>query len=147
MAELLVRTHDKESDGDPFKDRHRSGAGCVIAIMPDGHKWSEAEQSAPYWRIVKVPGVGAELLSQFTSPDVGYLDTEAEKASRVLRRWASRLDLAALDALLADKAKEAEMKAAPAKALQYFQALRAESPVLIDPNVFGDQDTTVKVFG
>lgn len=147
MAELLVRTVDKPLTGDPYVDRHRSGRGCVIAIAPDGHPWSEAERTAAYWRIVKLPGVAPSLLSQFSAPDLGYGILENEKLNRVLRRWAARLDLDALDALLADPVKRAEIAAQPGRALSHALSVMRARPVLADPALLGRPQMPVRVFG
>lgn len=147
MAELLVRTVDKEASGDPYVDRHRSGRGCVIAIMPDGHPWSEAEKNAPYWRIIKLPGVRPELLTQFTAPDLGYGNPDAEKVNRVMRRWASKIDLDAFDALLADPTAKDDIEKRPVAALARALALRQDRPTLKDPMVLGGPIRLMRVIG
>jgi hypothetical protein len=146
VAELLVRTEDKPKTGDPYTDRHRSGRGCVIAIQPDGWQWSKAEQSAPFWRIVKLPGIPVEKLTQLTAPDLGYLDPEAEKMNKVLRRYTRAFDLAELDALLLHPTKKEDLKT-EAKALPLIQVVAKALPVLVDPAVIGDPPKIGKVIG
>jgi hypothetical protein len=147
MAELLVRTRDKPLSGDPYVDRHRAMRGCVIAIMPDGHKWSERERTASHWRIVRLPGVSPHLLSQLTAPDLGYGDEEAEKLNRVARRWASRIDLPALAAKLADARVRADIETKPVRALAEILAVKIEAPVLRDTAVIGDKQDMARVIG
>ena len=145
MAKLLIRTQDKPLTGDPYVDRHRSMRGCVITIVPDEHKFSAAETAAPYWQIVELPGVSPHKLSQLAAPDVGYLEGEAEKASRVLRRWAVQIDVVGLLALLEDPAKRKELEEDPTKAEAHVLALKQDRPVLIDPAVIGPTEP-IKVF-
>jgi hypothetical protein len=147
VAELLIRTVDKPLSGDPYVDRHRAMRGCVIAIMPDGHPWSERERTAPHWRIVRLPKVSPHLLSQLTAPDLGYGDREAEKLNRVARRWAARIDLPALVAKLADAETRTDIETRPVRALAEILAVKIDAPVLQDPAVIGDKQTVKKVFG
>lgn len=146
MAELLVRVADKQKSGDPYKDRHLSGAGCVIVIMPDGHPWSDAERSSP-WRVIKLPGISAALLSQFTSGDLGYGVPENELSNKVLRRWAHKLDLDAIDTLLSDAEMIADMKTRPIRALSRVLALRKALPAIQDPFLLGKPQTLVPIIG
>jgi len=147
VAELLVRTEDKPKTGNPYIDRHRSGRGCVIAIQPDGWKWSKAELANPQWRVVQLPGIPVEKLTQLTAPDLGYLDPEAEKQSKVLRRYTTAFDMAELDALLVHPTKKEDLKT-EAKALPLIQAVAKALPVLVDPAVIGDPPIKGgKVFG
>lgn len=146
MAELLVRTEDKPASGNPLTDRHRSGRGCVITIQPDGHPWSEAERTAPFWRIVRLPGVPRSDLTQFTAPDVGYGDKEAEAIDRVLRRWASALDLDALDAL--SPTERARIAAGGSSARDLLLAMRKARPALQGPvRIIGPPQSRVRIIG
>lgn len=145
MAEMLVRTVSQPMTGDPLVDRHRSGRECVIVVMPDGHKWSKAERTAPYWRIVKVPGVDPAKLEQFTRKDIGYADPDAEAVDRTLRRWSDEFDLDAFDAMRS--AQKAEVATDPAKALAHVLTVRKPRPVLRDPSVIGPKPGAVKVIG
>ena len=147
MAELLVRTVDKGASGDPYTDRHRSGRGCVICVMPDGHPWSDAERNAPHWRVIKLPGIHPELLTQFTASDLGYGNSDAQKLNRVMRRWAYRIDLDAFDALLADPAAKDDIEKRPVAALAKVLALRQDRPALSDPRVIGGPIRLVRVIG
>lgn len=137
MAEVLIRTQDKPLTGDPYIDRHRSRRGSVIVIMPDGHEWSAEERAAPFWYILSLPGISPHLLSQFTAPDLGYSDEEAEKLNRVLRRWSSLVDYAGLLDLLSKPARRRILREDPAQALVLILALKVAAPVLIDPAVIG----------
>jgi len=145
MAELLIRTVSQPMTGDPLVDRHRSGRGCVIVVMPDGHPWSAAERTAPFWRIVKVPGVPPEALTQFTRRDVGYGEPEAEAVDRTLRRWSDEFDIDAFDAL--GGAKKAEIATHPGKALAHILKVRKGRPVLHDPDLIGPKPGMVKGIG
>lgn len=147
MAEILIRTQDKPLSGDPYVDRHRAMRGCVIAIMPDGHPWSERERTAPHWRIVRMPRVSPHLLSQLTAPDLGYGNEEAEKLNRVARRWAARIDLPALLAKLADATIRTDIETKPARALAEILAVKIDAPALRDPAIIGDKQAVEKVFG
>ena len=147
MAELLIRTVDKPLSGDPCVDRHRAMRGCVIAIMPDGFQWSERARTASHWRIVRLPGVSPHLLSQLTAPDLGYGDEDAEKLNRVARRWATKIDLPALLAKLADAKTRADIETRPVRALAEILAVKIDAPVLQDPAIIGDKQTVGRVFG
>ena len=147
MAELLIRTQDKPSSGNVYTDRHRLGRGDVVVVMPDGHKWSDVEKAAPFWRILRLPGVGPNKLTQLLASDVGYGDFEAEKASKVLQRRAYKIDLLALVALLADVVKVGEIATQPTKAEVYALALVQAKPALVDPAIIGAASSATKVFG
>jgi hypothetical protein len=55
--QLVIRIVDKPPTGDKAKDALRHGAGDVIDILPDDHRFSKQELSYPEWRIVSVPGM------------------------------------------------------------------------------------------
>lgn len=145
MAKLLIRTQDKPLTGNPYVDRHRSMRGCVIAIVPDSHEFSAEEKAAPYWKIVELPGVPPRRLTQLIAPDTGYGQEEAEKANRVLRRWAVQVDVDGLQALLDDPAKRKELREDPTKAEAHILAVKQDRPKLIDPAVIGPTEP-IKVF-
>ena len=147
MAELLIRTVDKPSSGSVYVDRHRLGRGDVVAIMPDGHPWSEAERHAPFWRILKLPRVNPAQLTQLINGDVGYGNEEAEKLNRVLQRRAFKIDFSALTELLSDPVKLLEIATQPSKALAHALNLVTAKPVLIDPAIVGPPQDRVKVIG
>lgn len=67
MCEVLIRVTDKGVDPDAYKDAMISKRGDVIVIVPDGHPWSAAELSAPFWRIVKIPGLPESELAYLSS--------------------------------------------------------------------------------
>jgi len=137
MAQVVIRTRAKEESGNPYVDRHRWGRGDVIAILPDAHVLSVREASNPDWRVFQVPQVDPIRLASFLAVDTGYGDREAEKANRVLRRRAFRLDLETLEALLADNKKSQELLADPVKAEAYAMELLTAADELIDPAVIG----------
>lgn len=115
--------------------------------MPDGHQWSEAEKTAPFWRIVKLPGVAPAALSPLVAGDVGYGNPDSEKINRVLRRRIWQLDVAALEALLADPTARHELLTQPVKAIQHFQNIRQARPVLQDPAILVGAQRGVRVIG
>lgn len=90
MAEMLVRTVDKVNAQDVYLDCKCTKRGMVIAICPDGWQWSQAEKTAPYWTIIKVPGVSVDDLSGYLAPEPGD-----PKLNRMLQRRAFRFDLIA----------------------------------------------------
>jgi hypothetical protein len=137
MAQIVVRTKAKDESGSPYVDRHRYGRGDVIEVLPDSHVFSAREASHSDWRIVQVPGVSPAKLSAMVARDVGYGDKNAEKADRVLRRRAFRLDLAALKALTDNPTTLVELLTQPAKAEAYALGLIKAAPVLDDPAVIG----------
>lgn len=51
--ELLIRIKDKEQP-DPKLASMASKAGDVIAVCPDGWKWTPAERENPEWQIIEV---------------------------------------------------------------------------------------------
>lgn len=146
MAEMLVRTVDKPLSGDPYTDRHRSMRGCVITIMPDGHPWSQEERNAPFWRIVKFPGLAFSQLSQFLAPEVGY-GTDTEKFQRTLQRWRHTLDLDSLDDLLTDTSLPVDADGNRKPPLGRVLALLKVRPRLPDPAVLGGYQNVVRVIG
>lgn len=91
MAEMLVRTIDKVNKEDVYLDVKCTKRGHVIAICPDGWQWSETERTAPYWTIVKVPGVSVEDLSAYLAPEPGD-----PRMNRMLQCRAFKFDLDSL---------------------------------------------------
>lgn len=67
MAELLIWIEDQAPERHPLK-AHTYLKGEVIAVCPDGWEWSERERTHPKWRLVKAPGVAANLLADLTIP-------------------------------------------------------------------------------
>lgn len=99
MAELLIRVKDKTNADDPDADRLCSKRGDVVVVCPDGHPWSEAERTAPYWRIVKLPGIDPADLDELIRPEIDDTPPEpGQPPMRLLRRRAAALDLDALPA-------------------------------------------------
>ena len=143
MAQIVVRVRPKDESGSPYVDRERWGRGDVIEVHPDSHVFSQREASNPDWRIIQVPGVPPRKLASFLAPDVGFGDREAERANRVLRRRAFRLDLAALKALTDDRAKLRELLTEPTKAELHALSLVRAAPRLTDPAIIGIQDRRV----
>lgn len=81
MCELLFRVVDKAPG-----QIGAALAGDVIAVCPDGHRWSTAEQTNPDWRIVKFPGVDAALMSD-------YVEAQMDIAGRLLFKRAIGVDM------------------------------------------------------
>lgn len=52
---MLIRVHNKTAGKDVYEDVQRTKRGDIITVQPDGWEWSREEQTAPYWRILKVP--------------------------------------------------------------------------------------------
>lgn len=67
MAELLIRVHDKEGVAPENVDRVCQ-SGDVVAVCRDGWVWSQRELTAPYWRIVKAPGMTLAEAALLTAP-------------------------------------------------------------------------------
>lgn len=88
MAEILVRIRDKETHPDPYVDVKRSKRGDVIAVCPDGWKWTHIELTNPDWRIIKVIGLDAAVARQLLAPESGD-----ERVDKMLRRRKYKLDV------------------------------------------------------
>lgn len=87
--ELLIRIVDKEQKDEKLAPL-ASKAGDVIAICPDGWKWSKRETENPEWRIVKCPILAVEkdaLLAAKMSGD------------KLVSRRAQRIQISSLSAL------------------------------------------------
>lgn len=67
MCEILVRVVSKSNPSDPHRDIRLTKRGDVIVVAPDGWAWSPAEKTNPDWRIVKLPNVGVNVASAYTS--------------------------------------------------------------------------------
>lgn len=93
MAELLVRIVDKSNPNDPQLDAKCHKRGDVVSIQPDGWAWSALEKSAPWWRIIKIPGATIEDLSAFLAEEPGDPVT-----NKLLRKRAFSFDLDAYSA-------------------------------------------------
>lgn len=99
MAELLVRVQDKVN-ADLDLDLQCTKRGDVIAACPDGWPWSEAERTAPYWRIFKIPALPLDEALTLTTPE---LPADPLNPGR-LRKRAQYLDV---DAILASALPQA----------------------------------------
>lgn len=138
MAEILLKITEMEQSGDPLLDVKRLGRGHAICTMPDGHPWSEAERTHPEWRIVRIPGVAAEAFNALIAPDLGYGSVEARLRNRMLRARQWRVDIEALDTLLADAAIRSEVLSNPAAALRHARkCIVASHPAPPDPDELG----------
>lgn len=73
--EFLIRIVDKGVQIDASK------AGDVIAAMPDGWAWSQAELTNPEWRIVSVLGVLQSTVDALLS------QTQVESAQKRRREY------------------------------------------------------------
>jgi hypothetical protein len=131
MAEIAIRTTDRPMSGNPRVDRHRSVRGCVLDIRPDGWQWGPMELNSPDWRIVKLPGLDATLLTQFINSDLNYGNPEAEALNPVLRRWMVKVNMDQLDQILAHPQLRKKLENAQ-EALQTMMDLKTDLPVLED---------------
>ena len=96
--------------------------------MPDGWKWSTAEKTAPYWRIVKVPGVAVDKLEAFLAPEPALLGKDKDGndiPNRMARRRAFSVNMVALLVHIAAGTTMGEALAL---------ALKVAKPPLTDPN-------------
>lgn len=85
MAELLIKAVDAVHP-DPRVDR----AGCykrgdLVVVSPDEHPWGAEERNPAKFRIVRVTGAPAEVLSKYLEPETDPADTEGSSLTR--RRW------------------------------------------------------------
>lgn len=99
MAEVLLRVVDVTSP-DIYKDVRLLKRGMVVEIMPDGWNWSHAERTAPYWRIIALPGVPVDTVryltrtehSQVLNDDPSRYEEESRYPMRRCRAWRFNLD-------------------------------------------------------
>lgn len=97
MAEVLLRVQDKSNPDDPAADAQCTKRGDVIVVCADGHPWTKAERTAPYWRIIKLPGIDPTDLDVLTRPEM-EAEPQDGRPARLLRARMHALDLAALPA-------------------------------------------------
>jgi len=72
MAEILIKAIDA-THPDPEKDRRGCyKIGMPVVVMPDGHKWGNAE-CLPTFVILKIPGVSVEKVASYILPEVSIL--------------------------------------------------------------------------
>lgn len=88
MAQILVRVIDKVNPDDPYLDIQCMKRGDVVAVVSDDHVFSEYELSAPWWRVIKVPGVDPAKLSAYTAPEEGDW-----RVTKTLRKRVFKFDL------------------------------------------------------
>lgn len=104
MCELLVRIVDKISD-DPYNNAKLTKSGDVIVICDDGHEWGRAE-GPPTYRVIRVPGVEAATLGNFTGRGVPEGPDDAMSYARV---WG--LDVSALpDVVTLEQVQRAKVR-------------------------------------
>lgn len=104
MCELLVRIVDKISD-DPYNNAKLTKSGDVIVICDDGHEWGRAE-GPPMYRVIRVPGVEAATLGNFTGRGVPEGPDDAMSYARV---WG--LDVSALpDVVTLEQVQRAKVR-------------------------------------
>ncbi len=68
MSEVLVSLIDKTNPYDPAACAMCHKRGDAIAVMPDGHEWSERERANEYWRILRLPLVSESAASALLAP-------------------------------------------------------------------------------
>src|SRR4051812_41436296 len=93
MAELLVRTVDKVNKADIYSDCKLTKRGDVICVQPDGWTWGMDEIAAPFYQIVRLPGVAPDVLSALLQSEI---DTDPKHPSRTLQARGFKFDLDAL---------------------------------------------------
>jgi hypothetical protein len=135
MAEFLIRVHDKTNPNSIYEDVRCMKRGDVVVVCEDGWPWSQKELTAPYWRIVKVPGMPMEEAQALTTPELGDINV-----NRMLRRRAFKLDVDnvnlpnAIRSWLAD-----DTRAQPTLTVTLSRArgLKTLKQPAADPNVIG----------
>lgn len=92
MAEALLRVVDKVNS-DFYLNIKCLKRGDVVTICPDGWEWSHEELTNPDWRIIKLPNVSIEALSQLTVPE---MPPDSINQYRTLHRRKYRINIDAL---------------------------------------------------
>ena len=118
MAELLVMVEDRVSP-DPHRNVKLPKRGDVVVACPDGWPWSPAERTAPFWTIVRCPGLPADATSGLLAPEPGD-----EIVQRTLQGRAFGLDLDALG-----ERREVTPD-------ELFGSLRRRKQPVADPDIF-----------
>jgi hypothetical protein len=135
MSELLIRVTDK-TNPDPYLDVGCCKRGDVIAVCEDGHQWGSQELTAPYWRILKLPGIPVATAQNFLASQVDLSPTDK---SRMLLKRAISLDLAnaafstPVKAWIADDSRVEPSRTVNITTLQ-FTNLKVVKARLADPN-------------
>lgn len=98
MAVLVIRARNHlNADGNINTKRAR--AGDVLAILPDGHKFSARETGNADWLFWELPGVPEEKMGRLISPhtveelSLAGTDLGREQLRAISRRRAYRLSL------------------------------------------------------
>src|SRR5512140_1787643 len=94
MAEILIRIVDKTIPADSYRDQRFFKAGDVIHVAEDGWPWGNEELTNPDWRIVKLPGVSVDLLTDMLeSQKVTQNDQNGKSWTYIVRRRNKAFDL------------------------------------------------------
>lgn len=110
MAEILLRVVDKTNE-DKALDAQCSKRGDVIVVKPDGWPWGTEELKSDFWRVVKLPGVDPDALTDLAMPQFAQVGEE-----RVIVRYrAKSLAIDKLEPVLLTKLDE--QKVGDAKAV------------------------------
>jgi len=72
MAEILIKAIDATHSDLEKDQRGCYKRGMPVVVMPDGHKWGNAE-CPPTFVIVKIPGVSIEKVASYILPEEAYL--------------------------------------------------------------------------
>lgn len=89
MAEFIVRTLDRKAD-DFYQDAKLTKRGDVIAVCPDGWKWSQIELTSPDWVILKVPGMSTDDAAAWLAPEIAQ---DPAASTKTLQVRGSKVDL------------------------------------------------------
>jgi hypothetical protein len=82
MADILIRIRDKETSGDAETDALQFKSGDVVVICETPWPWSVAEQTNPDWRILRLPLVTAQQMSDLMLPQLGSVDANGNTPLR-----------------------------------------------------------------
>ncbi len=151
MCEILLRVVDK-INSDFYLNCMCSKAGDVIDVHEDGWNWGKEEKSAPFWRIIALPGIPASKALSLLAHE---LPTDPLNPSKTLQRRAFRLNhkaIAGLPALVArpavqtalinflkDGTRAAPILTIPTFAQNDFASLIVAKPPIQDPAIIGNQ--------
>lgn len=143
MAELLVRTISKTSDN-IYDDVKLTKRGDVIVVMEDGHEWSPTELKAPFWQIIKVPGVKSDYFAALLVEELKEGVQPDPAVPNTLQRRAFKLDLDNLPNAEKFAVTQGDERAVAAVVFDHqlidLHEVKVRKAQIEDPNIFGDNN-------
>jgi hypothetical protein len=137
MCELLIRVRDK-AFGDLYQKVKQLGRGDVVSVVENGWGWSQEELTNPDWRILKLPNILVDDVTDLLAPEDNPTPLIP---NRMLQRHGKKLDLSHVNLAPLVPWFQDDTRAQTTRTVNITRAqaraLVAVKPPVADPNTLG----------